>query len=259
MCLIIVSHRTHPRYELVVAANRDEFYCRPTQAAAFWSDAPTILAGRDLQSRGTWMGMTREGRFAAVTNFREPQSPRPDAPSRGLLVRDFLLCAQPATEYLKEVRGRTTGYAGFCLVARDRLGLAYCSNRSGSPVALGDGIYAVSNGFLDDPWPKVVRGKEAVRRTLDRFSEPGEIAESLFSTLAERDIPPDRLLPDTGVGLERERVLAPIFVTTKLYGTRSSSVVIVERDGMVWFEERSFSDGGFPIGRAEFSFRIEDA
>ncbi len=205
------------------------------------------------------MGITREGRFAAVTNFRELQTPRPDAPSRGLLVRDFLLCAQPATEYLKEVSGRTTGYAGFCLMARDRAGFAYCSNRSDSPVAPGDGIYAVSNGFLDDPWPKVVRGKEAMGRILDRFSEPDDIAESLFAILADQCIPPDGELPDTGIGLERERLLAPIFVTTEPYGTRSSSVVIVERDGMVWFQERGFSDGGFPIGRAGFSFRIEDA
>lgn len=205
------------------------------------------------------MGITRAGRFAAVTNFREPLTPRPDAPSRGLLVRDFLLGDQTSAEYLRTVQARAAAYAGFCLLARDREELGYCSNRSGEAVRLVDGIHAVGNGLIDDPWPKVLRGKEAMGRILDRFSEPGEIVESLFAILSDRGIPPDNGLPDTGIGLERERVLAPIFVTTELYGTRSSSVVIVERDGMVWFEERSFSDGGVPIGRAEFSFRIEDA
>ena len=239
MCLIVFALDAHPEHRLVVAANRDEFYARPTAAAAWWSDAPELLAGRDLREGGTWMGVTRGGRFAAVTNYRETIPPRPGALSRGHLVSGFLRADAPAPEWMRELAPRAAEYGGFNLLADDGASLLWLSNRSGEPPrAVEPGIHGLSNALLDTPWPKVERGREGMR---DALASPADaLEESLFRVLAHAEPAPDALLPATGVGAERERALSSLFIATPEYGTRSSTVLLMGRDGRTRFTERRF-------------------
>lgn len=241
MCLILLAHDVHPTYRLVVAANRDELYARPTEPAGFWADAPDVLAGRDLSAGGTWMGITRGGRFAAVTNYRELTPPPPDPPSRGHLVGGFLRGAAPAEAYLADLATRAQAFAGFNLLVDDGRSLGWLSNRGGAPRMLRRGVYGVSNALLDTPWPKVVRGKEALR---DALAGPEERLESaLFTALRDEAWAPDEALPDTGVGIERERWLSSMFIVSPEYGTRASTVLLVARDGRATFVERRVTPG----------------
>ena len=239
MCLILLSYKTHPHYPLIIAANRDEFYDRPTAPAAFWEDAPTLLAGKDLRGGGTWLGITRDGRIAALANFREPQTFKADAPSRGQLVRNFLLGDLSDVEYLEKLQKTTDHYNGFIMIFGDVRQLYYFSNRGAVPPLLSPGIHAQSNHLLDTPWPKVLRGKESLERIVSKQANPS--AEDLFALLADRTVPDDRLLPDTGIGLEKERLLAPLFVAAPAYGTRSSTVILVNRNSQVTFCERTYN------------------
>jgi len=237
MCLIIFSYDRHPDYRLILAANRDEFFDRATAPLAFWTDAPGILAGRDLKANGTWMGIDRFGRFAALTNFRDPASLRPDAPSRGALVRDFLRDSLTPRTYLEALHSMADRYNGFNLLVGDRHRLYYFSNRTGETRKLDPGIYGLSNRFLDTPWPKVETGKQEFERILSRDRIE---TESLFRLLADHTRPSDDKLPNTGVGLELERMLSSRFITGEAYGTRSSSVLVIGRDHRVRFSERTF-------------------
>jgi uncharacterized protein with NRDE domain len=237
-----MADRVHPKYRLIVAANRDEFYNRPTATAAFWEDAPQLFAGRDLVHGGTWFGITAGGRIAALTNYRQPHFVLPHPLSRGRLVSDFLIGGAAAEEYVETVRKMGEVYLGFNLLAGDGHGLYYCPNRDGDQRRLEPGIYGLSNHLLDTPWPKVVRGKEALSRAI--AGSDVEL-EDLFALLADRSKPKDEELPDTGVGLERERMLSSIFIESEYYGTRSSSVLLVDQDGQALFVERNF-DGDTP-------------
>lgn len=237
MCLIFFSYEMHPGYRLIVAANRDEFYERPTAPLDFWKDAPHILAGRDLRGNGTWMGVTRTGRFAAITNFRDPASVRADAPSRGLLITDFLNRDESPQSYLESVSRIGSRYNGFNLLAGDAASLFYYSNRGSGVQKVTPGIYGLSNHLLDTPWPKVKKGKDALTPL---FSEKEIRTNAVFCVLEDRTQPPDAELPDTGVGLEWERMLSPLFVSGQIYGTRSSSVLLAERDGEICVTERTF-------------------
>ena len=241
MCLILLAHDAHPRYRLVVAANRDEFYARPAAPAAWWPDAPGVLAGRDLRGGGTWLGITRAGRFAAVTNFRETAPVAPDAPSRGHLVGGFLRGADAPEAYLRALAARAGEYAGFNLLVGDGEDLRWLSNRGGAARALEAGVYGLSNALLDTPWPKVARGKAGLAAALAGGGEvdPG----ALFRVLWDAEPAPDAHLPDTGVGLERERMLSPPFIRGAEYGTRASTVLLVGRDGRVGFVERTVATG----------------
>ncbi|HEX2205282.1 MAG TPA: NRDE family protein, partial [Longimicrobium sp.] len=236
MCLILFAHDVHPRHRLVVAANRDEFYARPTAPAAFWDDAPGVLAGRDLREGGTWLGVTRGGRFAAVTNVREPEAYRVGAPSRGFLVSDFLRGSMSPEAYAERLAATAGEYNGFNLLAGDGRSLVWLSNRGEGPRVLGPGVYGLSNALLDTPWPKVELGKEDLRRALEGASDEALVA-ALFATLARRDPAPDVRLPATGVGVERERALSSAFIATPEYGTRCSTVVFFGRDGALSFTE----------------------
>jgi uncharacterized protein with NRDE domain len=241
MCLILLALRAHPEYPLVIAANRDEFYARPTAAAELWEDSPRVLAGRDLVCGGTWLGVDVDGRFAAVSNFRDGRkAPRPQAPSRGLLVTEYLTGAEPVTDYLSSVQARRDLYNGFNLIAGDLTTVLYGSNRTPSPRRLDSGIFGVSNHSLDTPWPKLERGKAGLRRLLGHRALD---IEALFALLADRRISPDADLPDTGVGIEWERFLSPIFIESAHYGTRSSTVLLFDRAGRLVFIERSFKPG----------------
>lgn len=255
MCLALFAFHTHPRFPLVVAANRDEFYERPTAAAGFWKESPALLAGRDLREGGTWMGVTRSGRFAAVTNYRDPRELRETRKSRGLLVKEYLEGGDPPLRYLGRVSHTGAAYNGFNLVAGNLREMAYYSNREGSARALGPGVYGLSNHLLDTPWPKVERSKAALFDMLSH-DKPGLI-EGLFRVLADGYRPEDAKLPDTGVGLEWERLLSSAFIKSPAYGTRSSTVFLVDGEGGAHFIERSFGPGGAAQGSVEFEFRVE--
>jgi uncharacterized protein with NRDE domain len=253
MCLILLASQMHSAYPLVLAANRDERYDRPAAPAAWWNDAPGVLAGRDLEGGGTWMGVARDGRWAAVTNVREPSVPqRGDAPSRGWLVSDFLRGASPAGAYLAALAPRADEWNGFNLVAGDAAGAWWLSNRAPGPVRVEPGVHGLSNALLDTPWPKVERGRGDLTRILAGAEDAMEA--SLFRTLALRDPAPDERLPDTGVGIEAERVLSSLFISSAAYGTRASTVLRIRRDGRVFLTERTIdpNSGRWAEVRHEF-------
>jgi uncharacterized protein with NRDE domain len=238
MCLILFAYKIHPDYKLVLAANRDEVYDRPTRPLGFWQDREYILAGRDLKGGGTWLGVTRSGRLAAITNYRDPASLKDNAPSRGLLLTAFLSSAMPAGEYLNEIRSDGHLFNGFNLLVGDADGLYYYSNRGNGLVTLPPGLYGLSNHLLDTAWPKVERGKQKLETLLreERAIKP----ESLFQLLLDRAVPLPKHLPDTGVGRRWEKILAPLFIVSRTYGTRSSSVLLMSHSGRILFGERTF-------------------
>lgn len=237
MCLILFGYDVHPAYRLIVAANRDEYYDRPAKPLDFWEDNSEILAGRDMIGMGTWMGISRSGRFAAITNYRDPRSQKSDAPSRGLLVSRFLSGNLSPKHYLESVRKSGHEYNGFNLLIGDRSDLLYYSNRENEILQITPGIYGLSNHLLDSPWHKVEKGKAALKQV---FAETEIDSDAIFHILGDREYPPDDKLPDTGVGIAWERLLSPIFVASKTYGTRSSSVLLIKKTNEVFFEERSF-------------------
>lgn len=239
MCLILFAYRTHPDYHLVLAANRDEFFARPTEPLAFWPEEPAILAGRDLQAGGTWFGLTPAGRFAAVTNFRDPLGISADALSRGRIPVDYLKSGLTPEAFCRSGRQDWHLYNGFNLLAGDMTSLVWSSNRAETLQVLEPGLYGLSNRLLDTPWPKVQRGKDILRHLL---AASGAIElEDLFSLLRDTWQPPDQDLPDTGVGIEWERLLAPLFISGRDYGTRSSLVLIIRRNGEAVCSERTFA------------------
>lgn len=229
MCLILIAYRCHPGIELLVAANRDEFHDRPTAPLAFWDDAPQVLAGRDLQHGGTWLGVTQSGRFAALTNYRDPSQVQPNAPSRGRLVSAYLQGAEPALDYLTRLAAQSSAYNGFNLLLGDAAGLHYYSNRGDTPRTLSPGWYGLSNHVLNTPWPKLQRGLALAQNVLARQPDPAP--DDLLRALADRVPAPDAELPDTGIPLEWERRLSPIFIDAPGYGTRSSTVLLAQEGG----------------------------
>ncbi len=250
MCLIVFAHHVQPEYRLILAANRDEFYARPTASLAWWEDAPEILAGRDLIGGGTWLGITRGGRFAAVTNYRDAHGRRADAPSRGLLVANFLRSTQRPKAYLEDLRTTVDGYHGFSLLVGDRHGLYYMCNLEHIVRELELGLYGLSNHLLDTPWPKVERAKRALTQLVEADAvEP----EHLLELLADPATPPDEALPNTGVGLTWERLLSPIFIASPDYGTRSSTALVITHDGRVSIVEREIFGGNL----TSYQFQIE--
>lgn len=255
MCLIVLAWRAHADLPLVVAANRDEWRDRPARPAHWWPDRPAILAGRDLQAQGTWMGLSRSGRFAAVTNFRDPSDRRTSAKSRGALVAEFLAGGARPVDYLESL-ARTAGeYNAFNLILGDAQGLWYYGSRDGVVRAIEPGIHGLSNHRLDEPWPKVTRGREAMAGAI---VDP-DPAPALFAMLSDATGVPDERLPDTGVGLEWERRLAPPLITGADYGTRASTVVVVSADGAARFEERTRDAGGAVVSTASFRIGLGEA
>ena len=240
MCLIVFAHRARPAYRLVVAANRDEWFERPTAPAGFWADAPEIFAGRDLEHQGTWLGVSTTGRFSAITNFRDPGNHRPDAPSRGRLVSDFLRSGVTPESYLERLRPDAASYNGFSLLVGDGESLCYFSNREGEIRGLEPGIYGLSNHLLDVPWPKVRVGKA---RLADRLDD-GVDEDALLALLDDTRTAPDEELPRTGVSSEWERKLSALRIVADGYGTRSSTALLIGADGEVCVAERSFDERG---------------
>lgn len=256
MCLIAFSYNQHPKYDLVFAANRDEFYQRPTRPAMFWEEHPGVLAGKDLKAGGTWLGINKKGEFAALTNYRDPQMQKDNAPSRGHLVLDFLTNSDNADQYLRKVDQMAGRYDGFNILTGSMEQLLYYSNHPNRIITVEPGLYGLSNHLLDTPWPKVRRAKQELSDILE--SRENIDAEDLFEIL-KIDIPADEdQLPDTGIPKELERAVSPIFIRTSKYGTRSSTVLLIENSGRVTFEERRYKSGTTDVDeRNRFEFEIE--
>jgi uncharacterized protein with NRDE domain len=254
MCLILLALQSHPSYRLIVAANRDEFHVRPTAAADFWSESPNLLAGRDLLGGGTWLGVTRQGRFAVVANVRQPNLPHESRFSRGLLVSSFLRGDEPAERYVQRISQNGDQYGPFNLLVGDAGGLYFLSNQDGKVHFVPPGIHGLSNATLDTPWPKVVAGKERLAAIVGRGTtvEPPE----LLNLLATPAPYPDETLPRTGVSPEWERLLSPLFILSPTYGTRASTILLMGNDGQVTFVEQSFDATGKVTSNRTFSFHV---
>ena len=258
MCLILFAYRSHPDYPLILAANRDEYYRRPTSPLDFWPDERDLLAGRDLEARGTWIGVSRSGRLAALTNLRGASAPIIEAPSRGDLVKGFLAGIEPPEQYLNRIKTVGYRYNGFNLVVGDGDHLFHYSNQGSAIHRFEPGVYGVSTCLLGTQWPKIEKGKAGLA---DRISDDKEIqTEDFFQILEDRTFPPDQDIPHTGLDRGWERTLSPLFIESDAYGTRSSSVIFMERTGKVTFAERTFEkgkDGASACGTREFEFDIE--
>lgn len=265
MCLLVIAWKTHPRYRLILAGNRDEFHARPAAPLSWWQDDARILAPRDLKAMGTWLGVARSGRFGVVTNFRDLKAPADHAPSRGALVPRFLTGATSPKEFLDDLKGAAPRYSGFNLLVGGPRALYYFSNRAdglhgnsaGSQVlrSLEAGVYGISNHLLDTPWDKLTRTREAMRSVL---SKPDVDVNELFARLADRTPTPDHLLPSTGLPLEWERMVSAPFIVNERYGTRCSSVLLVERTGRTMLYERRFDVDGTQSGVSRFEFKSAD-
>ena len=237
MCLIVLAYKVHKDFPLVVAANRDEFYERPTAAASVWPEESGILAGRDLRGQGTWLGVTASGRFAAVTNYRSAEKPLATSTSRGDLVTGFLRGEQKVEEYLSTLIGGSSLYQGYNLLAYDGENLAYASNRGKERLQiLKPGIYGLSNAHLNTPWPKVTQCSAALERQVQRGALN---AEDLIGLMQDTQRADEASLPDTGVPKEWELLLSSAFIESEEYGTRCTTVVKFAEDGEVEFVERS--------------------
>jgi uncharacterized protein with NRDE domain len=258
MCLALIAFHPDHHIPLLIAANRDESHARATLAAHVWSTDPEIYAGRDLVAGGTWMGLTRTGRFALITNFRDPSRVVEDAPSRGALVENFLESNASPDDFLTTLQAQGALYNGFNLVVGDRRNAAYYSNRQDCVRRLVPGVYAVSNHLLDTPWPKLTRTKAAFERLLDHGNTPSAPdIEELLTILRDREPAPDSDLPHTGISLERERLLSSPFVVSPTYGTRSSTVAwFTDKPGCTLHEVR-FDAGGNAIGETVLNFEGE--
>lgn len=233
MCLILFSYKNHPKYPLIVAANRDEYFKRPTKHAHFWEDDPNILAGRDLEKKGTWMGVTKQGRFSAITNYRDFNENSNGKQSRGHLVTKALKYQGNVYDYMKDLKEKNSLYPGYNLLAGDKDRLYYYSNRQGKVIKVVPGIYGLSNALLNTPWPKVETGKEGFKKILQ--SEVN-LVENLFQLLSLSEPFPDELLPNTGVPLEWERKLSPLFIQMPDYGTRASTVMLMDHEDIIYVE-----------------------
>ena len=256
MCLLVLAWKTHPRYRLVLAGNRDEFHDRPAAPLSWWQDDPRILAGRDLKANGTWLGVARSGRFGILTNYRDLQAPIEGAPTRGGLVTRFLTGATSPKEFLDDLRGAAPRYSGFNLLVGGPRALYYFSNRGpNAPRVLDPGVYGLSNHLLDTPWPKL-------KRVRDKFTElltQSEIrSDDMFALLNDREQAPEGDLPSTGLPADWERLVSSPFILNERYGTRCSSVLLVERNGRSILHERRFDSAGIQTGTTRFEFKSAD-
>ena len=253
MCLIAFAWKAHAEFPLIVAANRDEWRDRAAAPAHWWPDRQAILAGRDLKAGGTWLGVTRAGRFAAITNFRDPTERDSSKPSRGAMVIDFLESAVSPRDFLAALAPGAQRYNAFNLLLGDGRSLCYFGSREGEILDVPPGVHALSNHLLDEPWPKVTRAKAGVEDLLTGGWRDGGL-QPFFDVVSDTTGVADEALPDTGVGIEFERVLAPILIRGERYGTRCSTVVAFDQSGHAQFEERTRGPDGAVTGTEHFTF-----
>jgi len=255
MCLIVFAYKSHPKYKFIFAANRDEFYDRPTEQADYWKNHPELLAGKDLQAGGTWMGITKQGRFAAVTNYRDLKNIKEDAPSRGTLTLDFLTNNISAEKYYENIKPSLQDYNGFNLILGNIDELFYFSTHAEGIKKLKPGLYGLSNSTLNTDWPKVIKSKDVLSILLKNDEiHPWE----LLSLLNDTQTAKEEDLPDTGVGIEWEKILSPIFIQSPTYGTRCSTAVVVDLDNNVRLAEKTFFGHQGAFSNKDFSFTIKD-
>lgn len=242
MCVVALALNAHPRWRLVLAGNRDEFHGRPTAALAPWAGSG-IFAGRDLQSGGTWVGLDRRGRVAVVTNVRDGMATPHASPSRGALPLAFLDGAPGAAAMTQELLANAAAYAPFNLLLADADGCWHLGNHPLQREPLVAGVHGISNGLLDAPWPKTKRLRDALRAWIDVGEED---LQPMWNALADESVAADAELPDTHVGIELERRLSPVFIRGDVYGTRASTIMMVDHDGRGAIVERRFGpDGAF--------------
>lgn len=253
MCLLVLAWRVLKDSPLLLAANRDELYERPAAPAQFWPEAPRLLAGRDLLAGGTWLGVTRDGRFAAVTNYREARTVTPPPRSRGELARDYLLGGSRASEYVQSLPAHAADYAGFNLLCGDRRSLWWYSNRGGPPRQLPPGIYGLSNALLDTPWPKVQASKAALAGL---YADGAASTGALLDLLLDRRTHPAKADPAIGLDTALAQALSAIFIETPRYGTRCSTVLRLDADGRAEFVERRHAP---ERGQSQFRFQLEES
>lgn len=251
MCLLVFAWRPDAAERLVFAGNRDEFHERPAAPADWWENG--TLGGRDLRAGGTWLAAHRNGRFAVVTNYREPLEEGRGPRSRGELVTAFLDDTATPDAFARDVAARGREYAGFNLLLGDPGALVYLSNRGRGPESLAAGIYGLSNHLLDTPWPKLARTRARFGELLARGADP----EALLAMLADRTPAANDELPDTGIGPEWERLLSSPFITSPHYGTRCSTVMKMLEDREMEFIERRFDPDGTVAGQSRFRFPID--
>ena len=255
MCLIVFANNVLEDYKLIFAANRDEFYSRPSEQADFWTEHPDLLAGKDLQAGGTWLGITKQGRFAAITNFRDLKNNKNDAPSRGNLTLDFLISNVPPEEYYDKLKPILNQFNGFNLLLGTVHELYYFSNKTESIQKLEPGIHGISNAILDTPWPKVEKSKRQLKHLIEQQNiHPWEVLNLLDDTSLAKD----EELPDTGIRLELERMLSPIFIKSEKYGTRSSTIVTVDKQNNVRFVEKTYFANSGRFSNKDFNFTINN-
>ena len=260
MCLISFAWNAHPEYTLVLAANRDEFHGRPSAPLAPWADAPGVIGGRDLREGGSWLALSAASRLAAVTNVREPHLAA--APhSRGELVKDFVSGSAAAAEQAARVHAAGDAYGPHNLLLWDGRQLVFVSNRNqAQPRPVQPGIHGISNGPYDAPWPKTQRLSASLGEWLSARGNAGtEDIEPLLEALADERGASDAELPQTGVGLEMERLLAPAFIRSERYGTRASTVLLIRRDGGATLFERSFGPDKKPLGEVRLELKLSAA
>ncbi|GAA0598408.1 NRDE family protein [Virgibacillus siamensis] len=253
MCLITLQFQHHSKYKLIVAANRDEFYQRPTADAHFWEDNPDILAGRDLTAKGTWLGITKQGRFAALTNFRDPEQTTAGKKSRGEIVKSYLAGKLTPIEYLMKLQDQQHEFVGYNVIVGTPDELYYYSNVQNEIKQIPAGTHGLSNEFLNTPWPKVTRTKSKLQEYV--MANDSLDQNTLFEIISDTEEAADEQLPGTGVGLQLERKLSPPFINTPEYGTRSSVILLVDYENNVTFTERTYDKGKFNREKP-FSFRI---
>lgn len=253
MCLIFLSLHQHPHYKLIVAGNRDEFYERKTLPAGYWTDHPEMIGGRDLEAGGTWLAMTTSGRISMITNYRDLKNIKPHAPSRGFLVSDFLLRNDSPAHYLNQIAPEKAKYNGFNLITGTMEELWYLSNYKEGVEQITNGVHGLSNALLDTPWPKVESGR---RKFESIIQETPVLPDKLFTMLSDDHVAADNQLPDTGVGLERERVLSSMFIKSPGYGSRCSTVVLVDYNNRVSFHERTYNLSTFEHTTKAYDFVI---
>jgi len=240
MCLIVFAYKTVPDAPLLFAGNRDEFYDRPTEQAHIWSTDPKMIAGKDKKAGGTWLGLSANGNIAAITNYRDMHQIKPDAPSRGHIVKNALTSHQSTEQYLANLKSVAKEYNGFNLIAGNREQLFYFSNQTMQIEELKPGIYSLSNAFLNTPWPKSEWAKEHFKKILDSGDHnPGHF----FSLLKNSDTYPLQKLPETGLGREMEKAVSAVFIKTEGYGSRCSTVMQLYSDNTFYFEERTYKAG----------------
>jgi uncharacterized protein with NRDE domain len=255
MCLIFFAIKQHPDYKMIIAGNRDEFYNRKTAPADFWNEHPDLLGGRDLEAMGTWLGMTRQGKISMLTNYRDPRNINPAAPSRGKLVSDFLVEDLDPESYLQKVAVSGSLYNGFNLITGNESALWYYSNYGVGIQKLTQGFFGLSNHLLDTPWPKVAKGKAAF---ISLVNQTHLDIVPFFDLLFDADQAPDHLLPDTGLTIDRERALSSIFIKSPNYGSRSSTVILIDNNNHVTFAERVYDTETFAHNTQTFTFTIAE-